>query len=100
MPTDTSVVFWGIDASRPAEQGGFPNVTIDDTYSRSIDGGVKLEYAGSWDSVRQGSQADLTEKDNLDQYYNKTLAVTEQRGASVAFTGAGKLIQLLYQWTS
>lgn len=95
MPTDTSVVFWGIDASRPAEQGGFPNVTIDDTYSRSSDGGVKLEYAGSWDSVSQGSQADLTEKDSLDQYYNKTLAVTKQRGASVAFTGAGKFIQLL-----
>lgn len=91
MPTDTEVVFWGIDGSRPAEPSGFPNVTIDDTYSRSSDGGVKLEYAGTWQSLKTGVETDLAEKDSLDKYYNKTLAVTKERGASVSFTGAGKL---------
>jgi hypothetical protein len=91
MPTDTKVVFWGIDGSRPSEPSGFPNVTLDDTYSRSSDGSVALEYAGSWESVKLGLETDLAEKDSLDKFYNKTVAITKQRGASVAFTGAGKL---------
>lgn len=89
MPADTEVVFWGVDGSRP-EASGSTNVTIDNTFSRSSDGQVKLEYAGSWEDVKAGTQTDLAEKDSLDSFYNKTLAVTKQRGASVAFTGAGK----------
>jgi hypothetical protein len=67
------------------------NVTIDDTFTRSSDGQVSLDYAGSWESVKMGTQTDLAEKDNLDGYYNRTVAITKERGASVAFTGAGKL---------
>ena len=91
MPGDTEVVFWGIDGSRP-DASGSTNVTIDNTFSRSSDGQVKLEYAGSWEDVKEGTQTDLAEKDSLDNFYNKTLAVTKQRGASVAFTGAVKMI--------
>jgi hypothetical protein len=96
MPADTEVVFWGIDGSRP-EVTGSTNVTIDNTFSRSSDGQVKLEYAGSWEDVKEGVQTDLAEKDSLNEYYNKTLAVTKQRGASVAFTGAGKMATTLTQ---
>jgi hypothetical protein len=91
MPADTEVVFWGIDGSRPAEPSGMVNVTIDNTFAQSSDGEVKLEFAGGWEDVRAGAQTDLSEKDGLDDFYNKTLAVTKQTGSSVAFTGAGKI---------
>ena len=91
MPSDTEVVFWGIDASRPAEPSGMVNVTIDNTFSQSTDGNVKLEFAGGWQDVRAGSETDLSEKDSLDDFYNETLAVSTQKGSSVGFTGSGKI---------
>lgn len=91
MPADTEVIFWGIDASRPAEPTGMANVTIDNTFASSSDGEVKLEFVGGWEDVRAGAQTDLAEKDGLDNFYNKTLAITKQKGSSVAFTGAGKV---------
>jgi len=91
MPSDTEVVFWGIDASRPAAPSGMVNVTIDNTFSQSTDGNVKLEFAGGWQDVRAGSETDLSEKDSLDDFYNETLAVSTQKGSSVGFTGSGKI---------
>jgi hypothetical protein len=97
MPADTEVIFWGIDGSRPAEPAGMVNVTIDNTFSQSSDGEVKLEFVGGWEDVRAGVQTELAEKDGLDNFYNKTLAVTKQKGSSVGFTGAGKIATALTQ---
>jgi hypothetical protein len=90
MPADTEVIFWGIDGSRPAEPAGTVNVTIDNTFAQSSDGEVKLEFVGGWEDVRAGAETELNEKDGLDNFYNKTLAVTKQKGSSVRFTGAGR----------
>jgi hypothetical protein len=97
MPADTEVIFWGIDGSRPAEPAGMVNVTIDNTFSQSSDGEVKLEFVGGWEDVRAGAETELAEKDGLDNFYNKTLAVTKQKGYSVGFTGAGKIATALTQ---
>lgn len=90
VPADTNVVFWGIDGTRPADPSGNQNVTIDDTFTQSSDGQVTLGYSGAWQSVQEGVETDLGEKGTLDQYFNKTLAVTKERGASVTFTGKGE----------
>ena len=90
IPADTEVIFWGIAGSRPADPSGMVNVTIDNTFAGSSDGEVTLEYVGGWEDVRAGTETDLTEKDGLDNFYNKTLAVTKEKGSSVGFTGAGR----------
>lgn len=97
VPADTDIIFWGVDGTRQAEPDGFSNVTIDNTFQQSTDGAVKLAYAGNWQSIGGGSGAetDLSEKDSLDGYFNKTLSVTKERGSSVAFTGKGE-----QPWTS
>lgn len=91
MPAGTNVVFWGLDGTRPSDPSGYQNVTIDDTFTQSSDGQVKLGYSGTWQSVHAGVETDLGELGTLDKYFNKTLAVTKERGASVSFTGKGKL---------
>jgi hypothetical protein len=83
-------VFWGIDGTRPVDPTGHVNVTIDDTFAQSRDGSVKMEYQGAWQSVREGVDTDLGEKDSLDKYFNKTVAITKERGSSVGFTGKGE----------
>lgn len=52
---------------------------------------MKLGYSGNWQSVHEGVETDLGELGSLDQYFNKTLAITKERGASVSFAGKGEL---------
>jgi hypothetical protein len=90
VPANTNVVFWGVDGTRPSDPNGYQNITIDDTFTQSSDGEVKLGYSGNWQSIREGVETDFGEKDSLDKYFNKTMAITKERGASVAFTGKGE----------
>jgi len=72
---DTQVIFWGINGERPTSGGR--NVTLDDSY-RSAGPGVALKYKGDWQEAAG------------DEYFNKTLAVSTQSGASVSFNGTGE----------
>ncbi|KAK4683860.1 hypothetical protein P7C73_g6355, partial [Tremellales sp. Uapishka_1] len=82
------VVFWGVDATRPAESG-MTNVTIDNTYSRSSPQ-VDLTYSGLWQSLTSA----LSEQESLSGCLNETLAVSTTIGSSVTFTGAGSAVYL------
>ncbi|WVN88021.1 uncharacterized protein L203_103220 [Cryptococcus depauperatus CBS 7841] len=81
------VIFWGIKGSRPSPSG--TNVTFDDTYLASDV--ASFEYKGDWTHLGSGAgmQTSLSEAGNLSNDFNKTLAITQKKGASVTFSGSG-----------
>ncbi|OXG15693.1 hypothetical protein C366_04285 [Cryptococcus neoformans Tu401-1] len=100
IPPSEQVIFRGIEAQRPIELGGRgkgTNVTIDDTYTYgSYPNLVDLEFEGDWTHLGSGAgmQTSLSEAGDLGNDFNKTLAVTNSKGASITFSGMGSAIYL------
>ncbi|WVQ93156.1 hypothetical protein IAU59_000220 [Kwoniella sp. CBS 9459] len=84
------VIFWGIVADRPLESGGLSNVTIDDAYVPTDGAGVALKFDGDWTHLSPSvSSTSFVESEKINGNFNKTLAVTQGKGCSIAFSGAG-----------
>ncbi|OCF39411.1 hypothetical protein I317_06785 [Kwoniella heveanensis CBS 569] len=84
------VIFWGIVADRPLESSSLSNVTIDDAYVPGDGAGVGLKFEGNWTHLGPSvSSTSLVESEKITGNFNKTLAVTQGKGSSVTFSGAG-----------
>nr|XP_031861551.1 uncharacterized protein CI109_003155 [Kwoniella shandongensis]KAA5528623.1 hypothetical protein CI109_003155 [Kwoniella shandongensis] len=100
LNTSDRLVLWGIDAVRLAEGSAMSNVTVDDTFTHSDP--VSITYDSpdgneAWTHLADGTSSDqrsYSEVNVRDGYFNKTLAITQSKDASVTFSGSGSAIYL------